>query len=115
MNTEKNCAVKGNDEDAILKFFVSKSADKDLGVDDVDRNTTILAYKILYDYWKNKKMVLLDPIFIGKVRFSGLIKVGDRASHKWWGGGGGGGGGRRSPTLDLLLVLPSLRGRRMKI
>ena len=33
----------------------------------MNRNITILAYKILHDYWKNKKMVLLDPIFLGKV------------------------------------------------
>ena len=73
MNAQRNCQDKGSEEDAILKFFVSKSAEKDLGVGDVDRNITILAYKRLYDYWKNKKMALLDPIFIGKVGFSGLI------------------------------------------
>lgn len=73
MNAQRNCQDKGSEEDAILKFFVSESAEKDLGVGDVDRNITILAYKRLYDYWKNKKMALLDPIFIGKVGFSGLI------------------------------------------
>ena len=69
MNAKTNCQDKESEEDAILKFFVSKSAELDLGVGDVDRNITILAYRRLYDYWKNKKMALLDPIFIGKVGF----------------------------------------------
>lgn len=66
MNSESHCQGNGNWEDAILDFFVSKS-EKDLGSNDVHRNLTIDAYKLLYDYWKNQKMVLLDVFFIGKV------------------------------------------------
>lgn len=66
MNSESHCQGSGNWEDAILDFFVSKS-EKDLGSNDVHRNLTIDAYKLLYDYWKNQKMVLLDVFFIGKV------------------------------------------------
>ena len=66
MNSESHCQGNGNGEDAILDFFVSKS-EKDLGSNDVHRNLTIDAYKLLYDYWKNQKMVLLDVFFIGKV------------------------------------------------
>lgn len=68
MNDKTNCAGEGSGDDAVVEFFVSKSQ-MDLGPDDVDRNTTIRAYKILHDYWRNKKMVLLDPIFLGKVEF----------------------------------------------
>ena len=68
MNDKTNCAGEGSDDDAVVKFFVSKSQ-MDLGPDNVDRNTTIRAYKILRDYWRNKKMALLDPIFVGKVEF----------------------------------------------
>ena len=68
MNDKTNCAGEGSGDDAVVEFFVSKSQ-RDLGPDDVDRNITIRAYKILYDYWKNKKLVLLDPIFSGKVEF----------------------------------------------
>ena len=66
INDKTNCAGEGSGDDAVVEFFVSKSQ-KDLGVSDVDRNITLRAYKILYDYWRNKKMVLLDPIFVGKV------------------------------------------------
>lgn len=69
MNDKTNCAGEGSGDDAVVEFFVSKS-EKDLGPSDVDRNITILAYKILHDYWRNKKMVLLDPIFLGKVQFT---------------------------------------------
>lgn len=66
MNSESHCQGNGNGKDAILDFFVSKS-EKDLGNEDVHRNLTIDAYKLLYDYWKNQKMVLLDVFFVGKV------------------------------------------------
>ena len=66
MNKEKQCQNGGNDKDAILDFFVSKS-EKNLGIGDVDRNITILAYTKLHDYWKNEKMALLDSVFVGKV------------------------------------------------
>lgn len=66
MNSESHCQGNGNGENAILDFFVSKS-EQDLGNKDVHRNLTIDAYKLLYDYWKNQKMVLLDVFFIGKV------------------------------------------------
>ena len=62
MNYKTNCADEGSSDQAVVEFFVSNS-----GTSDVNRNITILAYKILHDYWKNKKMVLLDPIFLGKV------------------------------------------------
>lgn len=62
INSDRRCNGKEDGEDAVLDLFVSK-----MGSSDVDRNLTIFAYRILYDYWKNKKMVLLDEIFIGKV------------------------------------------------
>ena len=68
MNDKSNCGDVGSSEDAELDFFVSKSV-KDLGPADVDKNITILAYRVLYDYWRNKKMALLDSIFLGKVKF----------------------------------------------
>ena len=71
MNYESHCKDKGSNEDAVLDLFVSKS-EKDLGPGDVDRNITILAYTKLHDYWRNKKMALLDPIFLGKVVFYGM-------------------------------------------
>jgi len=66
MNDKNNCAGEGSGDDAVVEFFVSKSQN-DLSASDLDRNITIRAYKILHDYWRNKKMVLLDPIFLGKV------------------------------------------------
>ena len=69
MNDETNCRGQSSSEEAELDFFVSKS-EEDLGPSDVDRNITILAYRVLYDYWRNKKMILLDPIFRGKVVLS---------------------------------------------
>ncbi|XP_078369920.1 uncharacterized protein LOC144653724 isoform X1 [Oculina patagonica] len=66
MNDKTNCRGDGSSEDAELDFFVSKR-EEDLGPADVDRNITIHAYRVLYDYWRNKKMALLDPIFLGKV------------------------------------------------
>lgn len=75
MNADSHCKGNGNEEDAILDFFVSKS-EMSLGYSDVDKNLTILAYIKLYDYWKNKKMVLLDAIFMGKVRSFRLTKAG---------------------------------------
>ena len=68
MNDKTQCEGKGNDEDAVLNFFISKS-ENDPGASDVNRNITILAYTILHDYWRNKKMILLDAVFLGKVEF----------------------------------------------
>lgn len=67
INATELCKGKGNNAEAILDFFVSKS-ENDLGTGDVDRNITILAYIKMRDYWKNKKMALLDPVFIGQVK-----------------------------------------------
>ena len=75
MNDKNNCAGEGSGDDAVVEFFVSKSQ-MDLGASDVDRNITIRAYKILHDYWRNKKMVLLDPIFLGKVElYCTLLRI----------------------------------------
>ena len=75
MDDQTNCAGEGSGDDAVVKFFVSKSQN-DLGASDVDRKITIRAYKILHDYWKNKKMALLDPIFLGKVElYCTLLKM----------------------------------------
>ena len=68
MNDKSNCGDVGSSDDVELDFFVSKSV-KDLGPADVDKNITILAYRVLYDYWRNNKMALLDSIFLGKVEF----------------------------------------------
>ena len=67
MNSVK-CEIKTlyNDK-AVLKFFISNST-KDLGLNDtVDKEMTIKAFKLLYDYWVNQKMILLDEVFERKV------------------------------------------------
>lgn len=69
MNEETYCSGSRSTEKAILYLFISKS-EKDLSYSDVDRNRTILAYKTLYDYWKNDKMHLLDPVFLGEVIYT---------------------------------------------
>ena len=79
INATKLCKGKGNTAEAILNFFVSKS-ENDLGTGDVDRNITILAYIKMRDYWKNKKMALLDPVFIGQVT-SNLLAITLSAAH----------------------------------
>ena len=79
INATELCKGKGNNDEAILVFFVSKS-ENDLGTGDVDRNITILAYMKMRDYWKNKKMALLDPVFIGQVT-SNLLAITLSAAH----------------------------------
>ena len=79
INATELCKGKGNNDEAILVFFVSKS-ENDLGTGDVDRNITILAYIKMRDYWKNKKMALLDPVFIGQVT-SNLLAITLSAAH----------------------------------
>ena len=79
INATELCKGKGNNAEAILDFFVSKS-ENDLGTGDVDRNITILAYMKMRDYWKNKKMALLDPVFIGQVT-SNLLAITLSAAH----------------------------------
>ena len=79
INATELCKGKGNNAEAILDFFVSKS-ENDLGTEDVDRNITILAYIKMRDYWKNKKMALLDPVFIGQVT-SNLLAITLSAAH----------------------------------
>lgn len=79
INATELCKGKGNNAAAILDFFVSKS-ENDLGTGDVDRNITILAYIKMRDYWKNKKMALLDPVFIGQVT-SNLLAITLSAAH----------------------------------
>ena len=65
MNFDEECQNKGNDENALLELYVSKRTD--LSHPDADKNMTYRAYNILYDYWRNKKMILLDKVFQGKV------------------------------------------------
>ena len=79
INATELCKGEGNNDEAILVFFVSKS-ENDLGTGDVDRNITILAYIKMRDYWKNKKMALLDPVFIGQVT-SNLLAITLSAAH----------------------------------
>ena len=79
INATELCKGKGNNAEAILDFFVSKS-ENDLGTGDVNRNITILAYIKMRDYWKNKKMALLDPVFIGQVT-SNLLAITLSAAH----------------------------------
>lgn len=79
INATELCKGKGNNAEAILDFFVSKS-ENDLGTGDVDRNITILAYMKMRDYWKNKKMALLDPVFIGQVT-SNLLAITLSGAH----------------------------------
>ena len=66
MNDNAKCENKKyyNDK-AVLKFYISNSTEDDF--DTVDKEMTIKAFKILYDYWVNKKMKLLDQVFEKKV------------------------------------------------
>ena len=55
-------------DNAVLKFYISDSRTEDLTSNStVDREMTIKAFKILYDYWVNKRMILLDKMFERKV------------------------------------------------
>lgn len=66
INKETYCSGSRSTENAILYLFVSKD-ENDLSNLGVDKNLTILAYRTLYDYWRNHKMHLLDPVFLGEV------------------------------------------------
>lgn len=69
INKETYCSGSRSTENAILYLFVSKD-ENDLSNLGVDKNLTILAYRTLYDYWRNHKMHLLDPVFLGEVIYS---------------------------------------------
>ena len=64
-NVNAKCENKTyyNDK-AVLKFHISNSTE-DLGT--VDREMTIKAFEILYYYWVNQRMILLDKVFEKKV------------------------------------------------
>ena len=66
MNDNAKCENKTyyNDK-AVLKFYISNSTDDFFYT--VDEEMTIKAFKILHDYWVNKKMILLDQVFERKV------------------------------------------------
>ena len=67
MNVEKACEDRTKRKnDAVLEFYVSNS-EEDLGVKNVSKDLTLRAYRILYDYWVNKRMILLDKTFENKV------------------------------------------------
>ena len=51
---------------AIVKFCISKT-EQFVSEDDTDKNMTIKAFELLYGYWVNKRMILLDKVFQGKV------------------------------------------------
>jgi len=65
MNNNAKCENKTyyNDK-AVLKFYISNSTED---FDTLDKEMTIKAFQILYDYWVNKKMILLDEVFERKV------------------------------------------------
>ena len=65
-NVKEKCSNKTfyNDE-AILKLYISNSSD--VGSNDTDIDMTIKAFRILYGYWVNKQMILLDKVFENKV------------------------------------------------
>ena len=76
MNKNEKCANKTYyDDQAVLKFYISNSTGN---LDTVDKEMTIKAFEILYYYWVNDRMILLDELFEGKV------------SSRREGGGGGG-------------------------
>jgi len=55
-------------DNAVLKFYISENRTEDLTSNrTVDREMTIKAFKILYYYWVNKRMILLDKMFEKKV------------------------------------------------
>ena len=65
MNKNEKCENKTyyNDK-AVLKFYISNSTEH---LDTVDKEMTIQAFEILYDYWVNRRMIFLDKVFEGKV------------------------------------------------
>ena len=65
MNKNEKCETKTyyNDK-AVLKFYISNSTEH---LDTVDKEMTIQAFEILYDYWVNRRMIFLDKVFEGKV------------------------------------------------
>ena len=55
-------------DNAVLKFYISDNRTEDLTSNStVDKEMTIKAFKILYYYWVNKRMILLDKMFEKKV------------------------------------------------
>ncbi|XP_078369902.1 uncharacterized protein LOC144653707 isoform X2 [Oculina patagonica] len=78
MNVNEKCKNKTfyNDE-AVLKFYISNNTEglpfNETGFIDADKDMTIKAFRILYGYWVNKLMILLDKIFENKVEKVELI------------------------------------------
>ena len=65
MNKNEKCENKTHYFDkAVLKLYISNSTKH---LDTVDKNMTIEAFQILYGYWVNRRMILLDKVFEGKV------------------------------------------------
>ena len=64
-NAKEKCANKTlyYNKDAILELFIARMGEEN----DADRNKTKEAFELLYGYWTNKRMILLDPVFEGKV------------------------------------------------
>ena len=74
MNAKEKCSNRSyyNDE-VILKFYIAKR-EQNLGGNDTDKELTIKTFKILHGYWVNKRMILLDKVFEGKVSMLQLIE-----------------------------------------
>ena len=67
-NAKEKCANKTlyYNKDAILELFIARMGEEN----NAHKNKTIDAFELLYDYWANKRMILLDPVFEGKVSTS---------------------------------------------
>ena len=67
-NAKEKCANKTlyYNKDAILELFIARMGEEN----NAHKNKTIDAFELLYDYWTNKRMILLDPVFEGKVSTS---------------------------------------------
>ena len=64
-NAKEKCANKTlyYNKDAILELFIARMGEENYA----DWNKTTEAFELLYGYWTNKRMILLDPVFEGKV------------------------------------------------
>ena len=67
-NAKEKCANKSlyHNKDATLELFIARMGEEN----NAHKNKTIDAFELLYDYWTNKRMILLDPVFEGKVSTS---------------------------------------------
>ncbi|KAM7450796.1 hypothetical protein ABFA07_001495 [Porites harrisoni] len=72
-NAKEKCANKSlyYNKDATLELFIARMGEEN----NAHKNKTIDAFELLYDYWTNKRMILLDPVFEGKVTKVEIVGV----------------------------------------